>query len=60
MKLEKSYFIYKQIEWAEKNPRNFEMGTKVFSSTFSLTTRERRRRNICLFQKDWLLAKEIS
>ena len=34
----KSYFIYKEIEWAERNPRNFEMGTEGFSSTFSLTT----------------------
>ena len=42
VKLEKSYFIYKKIEWAEKNPRNFEMGTEEFSSTFSLPPKEKQ------------------
>ena len=46
VKLEKSYFIYKKIEWAERNPRNFEMGTEGYLSTFSLTTRDERQRNI--------------
>ena len=46
VKLEKSYFIYKKIEWAEKNPRNFEMGTEGYLSAFIWQRAPERQRNI--------------